>query len=88
MWDETLMKDCEEKDQIERFIKQLENPFGFLDQIQLEAEDTDDDDEEEEGPESKSKMESLMRQQTKTTHGEKQVIQSIDVISHCKDPPV
>jgi hypothetical protein len=29
-WDETLVKDIEEKDQIEKFIKQLENPFGFL----------------------------------------------------------
>ena len=30
-WDETLIKDIEEKEQIEKFIKQLENPFGFLD---------------------------------------------------------
>jgi hypothetical protein len=30
-WDETLIKDIEEKEQIERFLKQLENPFGFMD---------------------------------------------------------
>jgi hypothetical protein len=30
-WDDTLTKDIEEKDLIERYIKQLENPFGFLD---------------------------------------------------------
>ena len=30
-WDDTLEKDIEEKDMIEKFIKQLENPFGFLD---------------------------------------------------------
>jgi Ca2+-dependent lipid-binding protein len=29
-WDETLAKDIDEKEQIERFIKQLESPFGFL----------------------------------------------------------
>ena len=32
-WDDTLVKDIEEKEQIERFIKQLENPFGFLENI-------------------------------------------------------
>jgi hypothetical protein len=37
-----LVKDIEEKDQIEKFLKQLENPFGFLDTIKDEAEDTDD----------------------------------------------
>ena len=44
-WDETLGKDIEEKEQIEKFLKQLENPFGFLDNIKEEAMDTDDDDE-------------------------------------------
>ena len=44
-WDETLLKDIDEKDQVERFLKQLENPFGFLDTVKEEALDTDDDDE-------------------------------------------
>lgn len=35
-WNETLKKDIEEMDQIELFIKQLENPFGFLDSIKDE----------------------------------------------------
>jgi hypothetical protein len=43
-WNETLVKDIEEKEQIEKFLKQLENPFGFLDTMKEEAEDTDDDD--------------------------------------------
>lgn len=42
-WDETLGKDIEEKEQIEKFIKQLENPFGFLDTMKDEAIETDDD---------------------------------------------
>lgn len=45
-WDETLGKDIEEKEQIERFIKQLENPFGFLDNMKEDALDTEDDDNE------------------------------------------
>lgn len=42
-WDETLGKDIEEKEQIEKFIKQLENPFGFLDNLKDDAQDTEDD---------------------------------------------
>ena len=45
-WDETLNKDIEEKDQIERFLKQLDNPFGFLDTMKEEAEETDEEGEE------------------------------------------
>jgi hypothetical protein len=32
-WNETLVKDVDEKEQIEKFIKQLENPFGFLETV-------------------------------------------------------
>lgn len=46
-WEETLEKDVEEKEQIEKFLKQLENPFGFLDTMKEQA--LDDDDEEENG---------------------------------------
>ena len=42
-WDDTLTKDIEEKDLIERYIKQLENPFGFLDTMKDQAEDSDED---------------------------------------------
>lgn len=42
-WDETLVKDIEEKEQIEKFIKQLENPFGFLDQMNFDIHHVDDD---------------------------------------------
>ena len=48
-WDETLIKDIEEKEQIERFIKQLENPFGFLDTMKEEAIETDEDEEQQDG---------------------------------------
>lgn len=41
-WDETLAKDIEEKEQIEKFIKQLENPFGFLENLNYEAEHTEE----------------------------------------------
>jgi Asp-tRNA(Asn)/Glu-tRNA(Gln) amidotransferase C subunit len=42
-WDETLAKDIEEKEQIEKFIKQLESPFGFLDNLNaIEANDTEE----------------------------------------------
>lgn len=42
-WDKTLGIDIDEKDLIERYIKQLENPFGFLDTMKDQAEETDDD---------------------------------------------
>ena len=36
----------EEKEQVEKFIKQLESPFGFLDNIEaIMYDDPDDDDE-------------------------------------------
>jgi hypothetical protein len=49
-WDETLVKDIEEKDQIEKFLKQLENPFGFLDTMKDEAEDSETDEENDSQP--------------------------------------
>ena len=36
-WDDTLNKDFEDKDQIEKFIKQLESPFGFFEQLRTET---------------------------------------------------
>lgn len=46
-WDETLGKDIEEKEMIEKFVKQLENPFGFLDTMRDEALDTEGDDDQD-----------------------------------------
>ena len=48
-WDETLTKDIEEKEQIERFLKQLDSPFGFLDTMKQYAEETDDGDDDGKG---------------------------------------
>jgi hypothetical protein len=53
------MKDIEEKEQIERFLKQLENPFGFLDTMREEAEDTDNEDDE--GGQPKSAFEAIIK---------------------------
>jgi hypothetical protein len=36
-WDDTLNKDFEDKEQIEKFIKQLESPFGFFEQLRTET---------------------------------------------------
>ena len=36
-WDDTLNKDFDDKEQIERFIKQLESPFGFFEQLRTET---------------------------------------------------
>jgi hypothetical protein len=51
-WDETLVKDVEEKEQIEKFIKQLESPFGFLENLEAAHyyENDNDDDEEQVDP--------------------------------------
>ena len=49
-WDETLHKDIDEKEKIEQYLKQLENPFGFLDTMKMEAEDDDTDDDENDDP--------------------------------------
>lgn len=46
-WDETLGKDIEEKEMIEKFVKQLENPFGFLDTVRDEILETDDEHEDQ-----------------------------------------
>jgi hypothetical protein len=32
-WDETLHKDIEEKERLEEYLAQIENPFGFLDTV-------------------------------------------------------
>jgi hypothetical protein len=36
------VKDIDEKEQIEKFIKQLENPFGFLDRVDHEVLEVDE----------------------------------------------
>lgn len=61
-WDETLGKDIEEKEQIERFLKQLENPFGFLDTMKEEALETDD---EHDDGQPKSKLEEMVKENEK-----------------------
>jgi len=43
-WDDTLHKDIEEKELVERYIKSLETPFGFLEAIQTEIRDTEGND--------------------------------------------
>ena len=58
-WDETLQKDIEEKDQIERFLKQLENPFGFLDTMKEEAYEDDYNDDD---GQPKSKLQTMMQE--------------------------
>lgn len=58
-WEETLEKDVEEKEQIEKFLKQLENPFGFLDTMKEQALD-DEEEEEEENGQPKSKLEEMI----------------------------
>lgn len=79
-WDETLGKDIEEKEQIERFIKQLENPFGFLDNMKEEAIETDDDEEEDGQP--KSKIEELVKENEKKIKAqEQQMLKSVDNIT-------
>ena len=61
-WDETLLKDIEENTQIEKYIKQLENPFGFLETMKDEIEETDDDDN---GGQPKSQFEVMMKDNEK-----------------------
>lgn len=43
------MKDVEEKEKIEIYMKQLENPFGFLDTMKEIDDDDEEDDEDEVG---------------------------------------
>jgi hypothetical protein len=59
-WDDTLKKDIEEKEEVERFLKQLENPFGFLDTLKEEADDDDEDEIEPIGPDGKPIQKSAM----------------------------
>ena len=45
IWDQTLKKDFEEQESIERFIIQMEDPFGFLTAMREDMdEEVDDDD--------------------------------------------
>lgn len=62
-WDETLGKDIDEKEQIEKFLKQLENPFGFMDTMRDEALETEDDGEDDGQP--KSKLEEMVKENEK-----------------------
>ena len=64
-WDETLVKDIEEKEQIEKFIKQLESPFGFLDQMAIEVYESDDEEEEEDKAKPKTQMELMLKDNEK-----------------------
>ena len=48
-WDDTLSKDIEEKDQIEKFIKNLESPFGFLDNLITEIGETEENEKDPSG---------------------------------------
>ena len=48
-WDDTLNKDIEEKDQIEKFIKNLESPFGFLDNFITEIGETEENEKDPSG---------------------------------------
>ena len=71
-WDETLAKDIEEKEQIEKFIKQLESPFGFLDNLNaIEANDT----EENEGGanQPQSQLEAIVKEQEKKIKAQEQI---------------
>ena len=85
-WDETLIKDIEEKDMIERFVKQLENPFGFLDTLKEDNQhetDTHDDDEAQNGDKPKSDFERVVKEQDeKLKKHEAKVIEGIEVISN------
>jgi len=44
-WEDTLNADEIEKNEVEKYLKQLDNPFGFLDTMQHEA--TENDEEEQ-----------------------------------------
>ena len=82
-WDETLGKDIEEKEQIERFIKQLENPFGFLDNLKDDAQDTDDDEKADKDGQPKTQLEVMVKENEKKikVHEEK-LVQNIDNLSN------
>lgn len=78
-WDETLLKDIEEKEQIEKFLKQLENPFGFLDTMKDEALETEDD---EEDGKPKSQLEAIVKENEKKIQAqEKEFVKTIDNVS-------
>jgi hypothetical protein len=82
-WDETLGKDIEEKDQIEKFLKQLENPFGFLDTMKEEAyDDTDDSEIEANNAQQKSPLEVMVKENEKKIKvHEQHIARNIDNIS-------
>lgn len=81
-WDETLGKDIEEKEMIERFVKQLENPFGFLDTMRDEAIETEAHDDDDNDGKPKSGIEQMVKESDKKIkQHEAKVIQSIENIS-------
>ncbi len=78
-WDETLRRDIEEHEQIDKYLKQLESPFGFLDTMKMEA--IEDSDDEEDGAAPKTKAEIIFREQEKQyRHKEMELVQNIDNI--------
>ena len=44
-WDRAIAENIVEKEQVERYLQQLESPFGFLDAVRMEAENESEDEE-------------------------------------------
>jgi hypothetical protein len=42
-WDDTLIKDINEKELIESYIKNLESPFGFLETLETQRREDQED---------------------------------------------
>jgi hypothetical protein len=86
-WDDTLQKDLEEKEQVERFLKQLESPFGFLDTMKEEAEEDEDDELETQsnigGSKGRSPFElAMIQNEKKIKEREMQYSKTLDVVSN------
>lgn len=73
-WDETLFKDVEEKEKIELYLQQLENPWGFLDTMKGLAEE-DELDEPQNAAEAAVKA-----QEAAIKDREVQVLRTVDAI--------
>jgi hypothetical protein len=78
-WDETLQKDIEEKEHIERFLKQLENPFGFLDTMKDEA--LEDSEEEDDGKPKTGVQAAVLAGEKRIKAQEQQFAKTIDNVS-------
>jgi len=80
-WDQALIEDVEEKEQIEGYLKQLQSPFGFLEIVDdVWVDEKDDDEEQNEKTRQTQKAVGQIFQNEKTKAYEKKFVGAFEAV--------